>query len=283
MQRTLVAVLLVLGSVWLCAPTLAADYPGTLSVERHYTLEELKQLGLELRQPSPDAVDPLAIYSDITNFSGSAFAQGASAAAGGGAFITRLVMDDLTFTTNPGVGLVSTIRFTVANLNAVAVSARVRMRFWNADGPPLGGGLPNAPGNYYAPTVPGGDLGFTFNPFSFGAGVTVLTGNVTDFSVPAGATTTLWTGISLDSADGAGGNTGATQAQMDNMGQAMFAPVDLGSSTDTVFETTAAGSFFSTDNPAGAAVNFGGSPVADMGWEFVVTALPVELQSFTIE
>ena len=59
--------------------------------------------------------------------------------------------------------------------------------------------------------------------------------------------------------------------------------MDLGSSTDTLFETTAAGSFFTTNNPPGAAFAFAGSPIANQGWEFVVTTLPVELSGFSVE
>ncbi|MEO8459722.1 MAG: hypothetical protein ABI451_04270 [Dokdonella sp.] len=223
------------------------------------------------------AVDPLAVYSNVTTFGGQAFAQGP--ASGG---ITRMVMDDLTFTTAPGVGTVTTLRFAVANLNATSQSVRARIRFWNADGAPLGAGLPNGPGTYYAPGGPGTEVGFSFAAFTFGAGVTTLTGNLTPpgFAVPAGTTTTLWAGITYDNV---GTTTAATDTELSMFGQGFFNPVDLGSSTNTLFETTAAGSFFTTANPAGAAVNFAGSPVANMGWEFVVGTLPVELKSYNVE
>lgn len=222
---------------------------------------------------TPNVVDPLAVYSNITTFSGQAFAQGT--AAGG---ITRMVMDDLTFTTNASVGQITTLRFAVANLNAIPHSVRARLRFWNADGASLGAGLPNGPGTYYSPG--GTAVGYSFNPIEFAVGVTTLTGTVTGFTLPAGTTTTLWAGITFDNV---GTTTGATDADLSNFGQGMFAPVDLGSSTDTLFETTAAGSFFGTNNPAGAALNFTGTPVANMGWEFVVDTLPVELQEFEID
>lgn len=222
--------------------------------------------------PSPNAVDPSAVYSNITNFLNQSFAQGPSAAG-----ITRMVMDDVTFTTNAGVGQVTTLTFSVANLNAADQSVRARVRFWNADGAPLGAGLPNGPGTYYSPG--GNNVGFTFNPFTFTPGVTTLSGTVA-FDVPAGATTTLWAGLTFDNV---GSETAATEAELDNFGQALFAPVDLGSSTDTLFETTAPGSFFNTANPAGTQINFGGTPAANMGWEFVVDTLPVELMNFTVD
>lgn len=177
------------------------------------------------------AVDPNAVYSNITNFGAQAVQQGPS--SGG---ITRMIMDDLTFTTAPSVGMVTTIVFAVANQNATAQSVRARIRFWNADGASLGSGLPNGPGTYYAPG--GTAVGFSFNPFTFAPGVTTLTGTLgAGFPVPAGVTTTLWAGITYDNV---GTTTAATDTELSLFGQGLFNPVDLGSSTNTLFETTAA-------------------------------------------
>jgi len=270
LTATLVAIVVSGGSTFAAERVLPAS---SLRVEKFIPLAELSQHP-EVRVIR--VVDPLAIYSNVTGFSGMAFAQGA--ASGG---ITRLVMDDLTFTTNPGVSNVTTIRFSVANLNATSQSVRARIRFWNADGASLGAGLANAPGTYYAPGGAGTEVGFSFNPFTFAPGVTTLTGNLgAGFAVPAGTTTTLWAGCTFDNV---GTTTGATDTEMSNFGQAMFNPVDLGSSTNTLFETTAAGSFFTVSNPAGAALAFGGSPVANDGWEFVVTTLPVGLTDFSVD
>ena len=274
----LAAALLLVGTSLSAPPARAAEaqdilVAAPLKVEKFIPLAEINQHP-EIRVVLPEAVDPLAIYSNVTGFSGQAFAQGP--AVGG---ITRMVMDDVTFTTDPAVSNVVTLRFSVANLNAIAHSVRARVRFWNADGAPLGAGLPNGPGTYYTPV--GGAVGFSFNAFTFGVGVTILTGPVgVGFAVPAGTTTTLWAGLTFDNV---GTTTGATDADLSNFGQAMFNPVDLGSSTDTLFETTAAGSFFTTNNPPGAAFAFAGSPIANQGWEFVVTTLPVELSGFSVE
>lgn len=271
----LAAALPLVGISFFTAPMQAQDtLVGNVKVEKFIPLTELGQHP-EIRVVMPEVVDPLAIYSNVTTFTGQAWAQGP--AVGG---ITRMVMDDLTFTTDPAVGTVLTMRFSVANLNAIAHSVRARLRFWNADGAPLGAGLPNGPGTYYNPGA--GNFGLTFNPFTFGVGVTILTGNITapGLVVPVGATTTLWAGITFDNV---GTTTGATDADLTNFGQGMFTPVDLGSSTNTLFETTAAGSFFGTNNPAGAALNFGGAPTANQGWEFVVDTLPVELSGFSVE
>ncbi len=99
------------------------------------------------------------------------------------------------------------------------------------------------------------------------------------FSVIAGETETIWCGITFDNDTGA---TGATLAQMDLLGQGNYDPVIVGSSTDLLFQTTAAGSFVG-NSPAGSRVNFGGSPVANFGWELIVSTLPVELQSFDVD
>ena len=247
---------------------------SSLRVDRVIPLSELEQNHVGAIRTGGgtqiNAVDPNAIYSNITNFLGSAFTQGAAASG-----ITRLVMDDVTFTTSAGVGDVTAVRFSVANLNGVAHSVRARLRFWNADGADLGGGL-LGPGTYY------NGIGFTFNPFTFAPGVTVITGGLGagSFAVPAGTTTTLWAGITFDNV---GTTTGATETQLNNFGQGLFNPVNLGSSQDALFETTAAGSFLSTNSPAGAKVDFGGAPVANTGWELVVGVVPVELSKFTID
>lgn len=215
---------------------------------------------------SPTAVDPNAVYSNITNFRGSAQAQGASAVQGTNT-ITRMLMDDITPDASYAGARINTIRFTVANLNTVGVSARARLRFWNADG--AGGG----PGTYYSTLVGAATtasaVGFSFNPLTFGPGVTTLTGTFTgsEFAIP---TTKFWVGLTFDNNNG-----GDQTALFNNMGQGHFNPVDLGSSADQAFLTAAAGSFFAPNNPAGSLFNYaGGTPVANFGWEFVAVPAP---------
>ena len=99
----LAAALLLAGTSLSVAPARAAEAQDILvttplKVEKFIPLAEINQHP-EIRVVMPEAVDPLAIYSDITTFTGQAFAQGA--ATGG---ITRMVMDDVTFTTDPAVG-----------------------------------------------------------------------------------------------------------------------------------------------------------------------------------
>lgn len=184
-------------------------------------------------------------YSNIDGFTGQGFAHGGAALQGTNT-ITRLVMDDITPVAG---GTVNYIRFSVANFNTVAVSVRARIRFWDD-----AGGLP---GNQ-------NPAGFSFNPFSFGPGVTILTGTLGGaLTVPNAK---FWAGMTFDNNSG---GTGATLAQMNNFGQGLFNPPAIGSSGDVAFETTAAGSFFIVNNPPGSTFNFGGAPVANFGWEFV--------------
>ncbi len=198
-------------------------------------------------------------YSNVTSFSGSGFAQGPSALQGANT-ITRLVADDCT-PTGAGAGAnVTQFKFSVANFNTVTVSVRPRVRFWNANG--AGG----APGTYYS--VPAA-VGFTFNPIAFPASsVSVVTATVGAglFTMPGA---TIWAGVTFDNNSG---GTGATAAQLNNFGQGLFNPPTIGSSADQIFETNAAGSFFNVANPAGALLNFGGNPVANLGWEFTTDA-----------
>lgn len=193
-------------------------------------------------------------YDNTVNFLGQAFANGGATNQAGNT-ITRLVADDLRGIHPFFVGKsVTSITFSVANLNTTSVSVRARLRFWFADG--AGGG----PGTYM------NSIGYTFNPFSFGSGVTNLTGNLgAGFVLPS---TQIWAGITFDDNIG---TTGATLAQMNNMGVGLFNPVTVGSSNDTMFQTTAAGSFFTTNNPAGSIFNFGGAPVANAGWKLIPT------------
>lgn len=225
-------------------------HAGNLTVNRVYEMGQAAY-------GSP-RLDPGASYSNIDNFTGQAFANGGTANQSGN-LITRLVADDTTWAGPVLTGQsVLTVRFSVANLNTTAVSARARIRFWAADG--AGG----APGSYYS------GVGFTFNAISFASGVTVLTGTIGAGLFPAVAPgQTLWAGLTFDNNSGA---TGATLAQMNNLGQGIFNPVGIGSSADRFFQTTAAGSFFGTANPAGSLTNFSGNPVGNFGWEFIVPA-----------
>lgn len=202
---------------------------------------------------------PGASYSNRDTYTGSAFANGGAELQAGNT-ITRMVMDDLSFGLPYLAGQnITSFTFSVANLNTVAVSARPRIRFWVGD---AAGG---APGTYYSSPAA---VGYTFNAISFGANsVGLFTATIGPGFLQPAAGQVLWAGITFDNNTGA---TGATAAQLNNLGQGIFGPPVVGSSADAMFVTTAAGAFFPTNNPAGAITNFGGNPVANFGWEFNV-------------
>lgn len=255
-MKKMMALVLVAG---LASAASANDFVGQATVHSHIPLSEMGN-GVV----TPQVVDPNARYSNITGFSGSAFAPGGSALQGTNT-ITRMMMDDLTPSGVLAGERVTAVRFTVFNNNTAPVAARARIRFWNADG--AGGG----PGTYYTGNVgtgAPGPVGFTFNALSFAPGVTTLTGTFAgaEWTMPSGR---FWAGVTFDNANG-----GDQTALFNNMGQGIFNPVDLGSSTRDFFATTAAGSFFAPNNPAGSLSNFGADPqpAGNFGWEFVVPA-----------
>jgi hypothetical protein len=201
----------------------------------------------------------LFIYNNTTVNTGSFFPNGGAALVGANT-ITRLVADDLT--TIPGyAGMpVNNIYFSVVNANAAAVSARPRLRIWDNTG--AGGG----PGAFIT--------GFTFSAISFTANSgSSFFFHPTGFNVPSG---TFWIGLTFDNNSGA---TGATDVQLNNLGMALFSPPSVGTSADTLFETTAAGDFL-VNNPAGSQFNFGGNPPANAF--FGITVLVPEPSTMTL-
>lgn len=195
------------------------------------------------RAQSPQAADPAAMWSNITTFSGLATANGGSANQSGNT-ITRLVADDAVFTGNPPHFL-GGFSFCVANFNGTAVSARAIVRLYLDSS-----GLP---GTHW--------IGFAFLPISFTANTTqCYSANISPIVFPS---SNIWLGLTFDNNTGA---TGATLTQMDNLGVGLYNPVDVGTSADLIFRTTAAGSF-AANNPAGGNIFFSGSPVANLGFE----------------
>ena len=199
------------------------------------------------------------IYSNITNFTGFAFSNG-SATNQTGNTITKLVADDL-LTGLPNT-TVDGITFSVSNLDAVAVSARARVRFYSD-----------------AAGLPGTALaGFTFNPITFTAGSVALFSFNPGAALVVPADGKVWAGITFDDNTGA---TGATVANLNNLGQGIFNPPTGGVSQDLAFLSTNPGSNFS-NNPAGGLFNFGANgPVANFGWQFTSAAVP-EPASFAV-
>jgi Carboxypeptidase regulatory-like domain len=213
---------------------------GDLTVTASYTLS-----GKQRSAIVPQVVDPNAFYSNITTFTGQGILNGGATLVAGNT-ITQLVADDLTFTRGVPVNVVQ-YRFTVLNNNAVAVSFRPRIRFYNNNA-----GVPG--------TLIGGN---TFNAVSVPA-LTVQTFTSPAVGPFAFATQTAWAGITFDNNSGA---TGATATQLNNLGQGVFNPPDRGTSADLAFRTTTAGDFL-VSNPAGATFNTA-AIIDNFGWELM--------------
>ena len=199
------------------------------------------------------AADP-AFYSNTTNFEGTGYSNGGAVTNAAGNTQTSLAADDITLAGSQSVN-VTGFAFSVVNFNAAAVSARPRLRFY------LGDGAGSGPGTYLG--------GLNFNAISFPAG-TVNTFNynpgATLFTLPA--STLLWVGETFDNNTGA---TGATAAQLNNLGEGLYNPPTVGSSQDVFFQSTGAGAF-TASNPAGSFLFFGGNPVANFGFAINGTA-----------
>jgi hypothetical protein len=215
------------------------------------TVEKVTPLDMYLQRESaiPFVIDPNSIYSNVTTFLGIGTRNTTATLVGANTF-TALVADDLTHIRDVPVN-VTAYKFTVANFNATAVSARPLVRFYANDG--AGGG----PG-----TLLGGN---NFNAISFAAGNVIIL-NTGPLATPITLTTqTVWAGITFDNNSGA---TGATATQLDNLGQGNYNPPDRGTSADLAFRTTTGGSF-AASNPAGA--TFNSASVDNFGWELVIT------------
>lgn len=219
-----------------------------------------KKIVLSTMSGKSMAATPNAIYSNLTFIDDVIMNTGAEKQ--GNNIITKLLADSLVLVGTPPFN-VTQFSFTVFNLNAVAISARPRIRFYMADG--VGGG----PGTAIA--------GYSFNPISFDSrSPLVFNGSISDESLII-TENKVWMGITFDNADG---TTGATLAQMNNLGGLIINPAEIGSSNAGLFETKLAGSFFS-NNPAGSVFE-DDEILLNLGFELVAkSAVPVTLNSFT--
>jgi hypothetical protein len=210
---------------------------------------------------APSARADVVIYDNTATFSGSAYSQ-TGAAMGGGSNIGSMVADDITVGAGGAGKAVDGLTFSSVNFNQVGVSAVPVVQIWS-DGT-------NGPGTLLTtitfspiPLTAGANGGGAVQLWNFDPGA-----SNTLFTVPANGS--FWAGITWT--DG-GGTTGITAAQLNNVGQALFNPPDVGSSQDLFFQTTTAGvpsgGAIPGSNPTGSLFFFGGSPVANFGWQFL--------------
>src|SRR5262249_21335171 len=167
--------------------------------------------------------------------------------------ITNFVADDIQPLAGFAGRSVTNFSLSVANLNTTAVTARPRVRIFLPDGPNLGPGTAIATLNFPQATFTGSSISL------------IVSGKLgpTQFVIPSSSF--FWAGVAFDDF---GGTTGATLAQMNNLGQGVFNPPTVGISDDVYFITTDPG--VPGNSPPGSQRNFGGTPVANFGWQVQV-------------
>lgn len=204
----------------------------------------------------PEVVDPAALYSNVTTF-GSAGVRNLGATST--VPVTNLLADDVT---TAGAGLVGSYKFSVANFNSTATTARMRVRYYDSTG--AGGG----PGALIS--------AISFNPSVINPGVTTFnTGPLTaalQFAVPNGQ---IWAGVFFDNV----GATATTFTELNNLGLGVFNPPDVGSSLDQDFSSGVNTGNPYNANPAGSirlSPNTG-TPIANYGFELVAVPEPTSM------
>jgi hypothetical protein len=190
------------------------------------------------------------VYDNTENFLGYVYPNGGATEISGDD-ITALVADDIQTVGGAGQG-VNSFAFSIANLDPSTVTAQPIVSFYAGDG---SGGLPGTVLAAY-------ELGPVSVPSGEGRFLQVTGTNL--FTIPTNGF--FWAGINFDDANG---TTGATAANLNNMGQLLCDPPVVGSSQDGFFISDNAGL---GPNPAGAfyASPFGGDPVGNYGWQFTV-------------
>lgn len=229
----------------LCATGIAMALAGAAAADIIVTPELVQSFSLGSSSFSGRA-SPNAFYSNVDTFTGAVNTNGGSTNLSGNV-MTRMVVDDLTL--NGAHSGLTRLTFSVSSLNAANVSARARIRLYADDN----GGQP-------------GTLitGLTSTTMTFGPGsVSLFSVTIPAVAVPG----KMWAGIMFDNN---GGSTGAGVAELNNLGQGVFNPPNVGSSQDLYFRTSSAGSFLS-NNPGGTIQSGGAGPIGNFGWEAVPT------------
>ena len=193
------------------------------------------------------------VYNNLTTATGTSAFTGnyfRNAAGTTATTSTPMVADDITPIAGFAGSSVSSFTFTTVNVNAAATTFVPTISFYTQD--PVSG---------VATTLLGA--------FNFSAPVTQNAGTITTrtatiapgaFLLPSG---TFWAGVSF---------SGASVAELNNLGQGIYAAPIVGSSQDLFFDGTGSAPLMPTSNPAGTLSYFGGSPAANFGWSFSVAA-----------
>ena len=190
-------------------------------------------------------------YSNVTTYNGIGF-WSSSTQNSGANIISAFAADDI-FYASPSISRIREMHFSVFNFNDENVTARPILRFFDDNG--ANGG----PGTYLG--------GFDLSALTFtGGGVTTLFSLDISDEPPLVTDGTFWAGLAFDNNFGA---TGATAVQLENLGQGLFSPPTIGSSTDHFFVSNELGNF-TGNNPNGDFLDFFGLIPADFGWQFTI-------------
>jgi hypothetical protein len=253
-----------------------------------------------------EAPNPVNIYSNLDNFSGFVASPDAVRTnfqpTGGfpppptvpALFGTSLIMDKLE--TTLGNAPIDSVSFTIANLNTVAVTARVRLRAWAADGLNGGPGTLIAANSFAAITFPANGIQI-FTAAGFDNPATPAT-EVWTFTPADGK---MWVGLSFDNGASTTTRTTATLAQLGQLGQGLFDAATIGFSDEAqAFETriqsptsttgtnaypgsssnTAAYNAYLLNNPEGSFVTYS-DPIdgdfSNLGYELITIPEPASL------
>ncbi len=202
-----------------------------------------------------------AVYSDVTTFTGYGVVAG-GATGTTTIRVTKLLADDIQCMTGGGGDKLTAFTFSVGNLNAAAAACQSLVRIY-ADNTTT----PNTPGNYL--------FGVNFSCTSFTAGTVGLYG----YAIPTASQPTipangkLWMGIAF--ARNGTSPCNITNAVLNNFGVGLYGPVDVGSSIDEDYLSTANGgavlTAFQANNPAGSVRAAPYTTPARHGYEVIST------------
>ena len=215
-------------------------------------------LALTALTGAAQAQNPTIIFDNTTNDTNFGVANNFAATINGNT-ISTMVADDIIFAPGYVGRQINGLTFTVVNFDTSDVTARARVRFYDSDG--ASGG----PGTYLG--------GLDFTPTTYTGGGTLdyfdytAPSNSSVFTVPI--SNKIWAGIVFDDNNG---TTGATIDQINSLGQGLFDPPTVGTSSGVAFGTNDAGSF-DASNPAGSTFDVG-SPTS-FGWTFTVSPAAV--------
>jgi hypothetical protein len=219
-------------------------------MKNHILRQAIACLAVSLWLPLSSRADLIA-YDNTTTLTGIVQFNGATNF--GGNTMTAMNADDLTVASGFGGSAVSSFTF-IAYYNASSgtVTARPSFYFWAANG--AGGG----PGTFLD--------GLTLNPMTFTAQqvTPIHVASVSGLTIPTDGK--LWAGIVYDDDFG---TTGASAAQLNQLGGPLYGPPTVGSSQDiAVFSLSGS---YAVNNPSVTFFNFGGNPPLDYGWQLTTT------------